>query len=136
MSAGVLLAMHPGMGEAMVATVSAIFGRRPDNVIVVSGDSDDPTSLTRNLQRGLHKVDQGAGVVIMSDLYGSTPCNIAIRVGREANVPVLTGANLPMLIRLLNYPDVDLAVLLEKVRQAGRDGVMLIGPGFDPETVT
>ncbi len=136
MSTGVLLAMHPAMGEAMVATVSEIFGKVPDNVVVVSGDSDDPQSLALNLQRGLHEVDQGDGVVIMSDLYGSTPCNIAVRIGRESNVPVLTGANLPMLIRLLNYPDHDLAALLEKVRRAGRDGVMLIRPGFDPSTVT
>jgi len=136
MSVGLLLAMHRGMGEAMLATVSEIFGKVPDNVYVVSADSDDPLTLAHNLQQGLSEVEQGDGVVILSDLYGATPCNIAVRIGREANVPVLTGANLPMLIRLLNYPDLDLATLLDKVSRAGRDGVMLIRPGFDPESVT
>ena len=135
MSVGILLAMHRGMGEAMLATVSEIFGRVPENVRVASEDSGDPLVLARDLQQGLSEIDQGDGVVILSDLYGATPCNIAVRIGGEANVPVLTGANLPMLIRLLNYPDLDLAILLDKVAQAGRDGAMLIRPGLDPETV-
>jgi len=136
MSVGLLLAMHRGMGEAMCATASEIFGRTLENVCVVSADSDDPLSLARNIQQGLSKVDQGDGVVILSDLYGATPCNVAVRIGRESNVPVLAGANLPMLIRLLNYPDLDLPVLLEKVRQAGRDGIMLIRPGLDPDSLS
>ncbi|MBI1195198.1 MAG: PTS fructose transporter subunit IIA [Gammaproteobacteria bacterium] len=135
MSVGVLLAMHRGMGEAMLATVSEIFGRTPDNVRVVSADSDDTMTLARNLQEALAEVDHGDGVVILSDLYGATPCNVAVRIGREANVPVLTGANLPMLIRLLNYPDLELPAVLDKVSHAGRDAVMLIRPGFDPEGV-
>ena len=63
-------------------------------------------------------------VLVLTDLYGSTPSNIACRLHRLSNVRVVSGINLPMLIRVLNYPDLDLDELAHKALTGGRDGVL------------
>ena len=66
----------------------------------------------------------GDGVLVLTDLYGSTPSNIACKLRRHGHVRVVSGVNLPMLIRVLNYPDLDLDSLKEKALSGGRDGVL------------
>ena len=73
----------------------------------------------------LRELDQGDGVLVLTDLFGSTPSNIAHRLHEFANVNIVTGLNLSMLIRIFNYPDLNLADMTEKAFSGGVDGVTI-----------
>ena len=72
----------------------------------------------------VQELDRGDGVLVLTDMYGSTPSNIAAGLQKEGKVSVVAGINLPMLIRVLNYPFLDLAALAEKALSGGRDGIL------------
>lgn len=72
----------------------------------------------------LNGIDEGDGVLIFTDMYGSTPSNIATRFEKRAGIHVIAGINLPMFMRALNYADLSLANITEKALSGGHDGIM------------
>ena len=72
----------------------------------------------------LHLVDDGDGVLLLSDLFGATPSNLALKLLEPGRVEGLTGVNLPMLLRALNYRDKGMSTLLVRARDGGRDGIL------------
>jgi PTS system ascorbate-specific IIA component len=70
-------------------------------------------------------LDSGEGVLVLADLFGSSPANIANALTGSGRVHVLTGVNLPMLVRVLNYPRLPLSEIAQKALSGGRDGVLL-----------
>lgn len=104
MSIGVLLITHPGIGTAILHSTKRIFGSTPLNVFCLEVPVDT------NLQRIRHEtaaliaqLNQGQGVLILTDLYGATPNNIARSFAHMDQVTVLAGLSLPMLLRVFNY---------------------------------
>jgi PTS system ascorbate-specific IIA component len=79
--------------------------------------------LLQRAKKALAALDTGDGVLVLTDLFGSTPSNIAARLLDSSRTRVVTGINLPMLIRVLNYPQLDLASLAAKAVSGGLDGV-------------
>ena len=73
----------------------------------------------------LASVNNGSGVLILTDMYGSTPSNIANSLKNMENIEVVAGVNLPMFIRILNYSDLNLADITEKALSGGHDGIIL-----------
>jgi PTS system ascorbate-specific IIA component len=69
-------------------------------------------------------MDEGNGVLILSDIYGATPCNIVSKLLIPGKVEGVSGVNLPMLVRALTYRNGDLSKLVEKALSGGREGVM------------
>ena len=129
MSVGVLVITHNRIGEEMLATATAMLGvcPLPAEALAVAADCD-PDRVADRARRLADDLDQGDGVLVLTDLYGSTPSNIANRLLDGARVRVVTGVNLPMLIRVLNYPRLSLSELVHKARTGGRDGVMACEP--------
>ena len=126
MSVGVLLVTHPGVGSAMLHIVMRIIGSSslPIKCLEVPPDAAlDP--VTERAHSMLKVLDRGAGVLVLTDLYGATPHNVAqeIACGR-AGLSVLSGLNLPMLLRICNYPDDDLDTLARKAAEGGNRGIM------------
>ena len=78
----------------------------------------------------IDELDQGSGVLVLSDLYGSTPSNIATQFHAPNKVSVVLGVNLPMLIRVFNYPKDDLQKVAAKAIAGGRDGVFSYPPSI------
>ena len=72
----------------------------------------------------LHEIDQGDGTLILTDMYGSTPSNIACGASERHDIRIISGLNLPMLIRVLNYPHLNLNELEQKAITGGQDGVI------------
>ena len=72
----------------------------------------------------LELVDTGEGVLIMSDIYGATPANLAMKLLEPGRIEGLAGVNLPMLLRALTYRDKDMATLVSRATAGGRDGVL------------
>ena len=84
--------------------------------------------MLRDAKQAAEKLDSGDGVLVLTDMYGATPSNIACRLRKLHDVRVVAGLNLPMLIRVLNYPGLDLDELMHKALSGGRDGVLIFKP--------
>ena len=75
-------------------------------------------------ERLLALVNEGDGVIILTDIFGATPSNLALKLLEPGRVEGLTGVNLPMLLRALNYRDKGMTTLLVRARDGGRDGIL------------
>lgn len=125
MSVGLLLITHNRIGVELLETATRMLGRCPLAAISLPVTvQDDPDQLREVAERYAERLDDGSGVLVLTDLFGSTPANIATALGTGERVRVLAGINLPMLVRVLNYPELELAALAEKALSGGRDGVM------------
>ena len=122
---GILLITHGSYGEALVQNACHVLNKRPPqlNQLGLSAQ-DDPLDLLPLARQMLHLVDDGDGVLLLSDLFGATPSNLALKLLEPARVEGLTGVNLPMLLRALNYRDKGMATLLVRARDGGRDGIL------------
>lgn len=124
----VILITHEEVGVALLHTVSTALGEipLPTTVITVSY-SADPDQLVSKLQKLMETMDCSNGFLVLTDLFGSTPCNIAAHLqnsGYKKCVRIVTGLNLPMLIRVMNYSTLQLSELAEKAVSGGRDGIV------------
>ena len=90
----------------------------------IRADSD-PDEQRQRAKVLVDKLDQGDGVLVMTDMYGSTPSNIACGMISEGRVAVVAGVNLPMLVKVLNYSQLDLTTLAEKVESGGHRGIRI-----------
>jgi len=121
---GILLITHGSFGEALVQNACHVLNKRPVQVnqLGVSAQ-DDPLDLLPLALKMLELVDNGDGVLILTDIFGASPSNLAIKLLEPGRVEGLTGVNLPMLLRALTYRDKGMEILLQRARDGGRDGV-------------
>lgn len=124
MSVGVLIISHDGIGPALLGTATLMLNDCPlqTKLLTVSRDCD-PDQLTEDAVEQIEALDAGKGVLVLTDLYGSTPCNIARKLISKKHVHVVSGLNLSMLIRVFNYPKLTLEELSEKAVSGGKDGI-------------
>lgn len=122
----ILLITHEEIGTALLqATHNAFGGELPLATTVISvQQKTDPDTLLLRLKQFLNQIDISEGVLILTDLYGSTPCNIASQLNNQEQIQVVSGLNLPMLIRVMNYPSLSLVELANKALSGGKDGVL------------
>lgn len=125
MTVGVLLITHNRIGAELLETATRMLGRCPVAAAAIDvHEQDDPDELRRYILECAERLDDGAGLLVLTDLYGATPANITDELCRRREVRVLSGVNLPMLVRVLNYCQLELAALAEKALSGGRDGVL------------
>jgi len=126
---GILLVSHGAFGESLIHCASHVLGKRPLYVrqlgVTVHDDPEEILPVAEDLIRFL---DQGQGVLVMTDIYGATPSNIAARILRPGRVEGIAGVNLPMLIRALTYRDEPLEAVVAKALSGGSEGVMRMPP--------
>ena len=124
MSIGILLITHNRIGDDIVTTAQSILGVLPIVIktIGITGDDDYPARLALAKQY-VAELQQGDGVLILTDMYGATPGNIATQVGQAPEVRIVSGVNLPMLIRILNYPQLSMDAIIDKAISAGHDSI-------------
>jgi len=127
MSVGIILIAHAGIGPALAGTAQFVLGElsMPLRVVVVSRDSRADEVL-ETLEAVAAELDQGEGVLILTDMYGATPTNVARRINPGRPVRIVTGVNLPMLLNVLNYPDRDLDALAALALEGGRQGILTV----------
>ena len=127
MSVGVLIIGHDNVGESLRDNAVKTFGAQRLPLAVVSiGRDCEPERAHAQASAMIQALDQGDGVLVLTDICGATPCNIATRLLGEARVKIVTGVNLPMLLRVLNYADLSLERLVDKAITGGRDGIVEI----------
>jgi PTS system mannose-specific IIA component len=122
---GILIVSHGGFGETLIHSASHVLGKRPQQVSQLGvGLRDDPDTILPRALELLRQLDTGEGVLVLTDMLGATPSNIATRLLKPGRVEGLAGASLPMLIRALTYRDEPLAAVVEKAMSGGREGVV------------
>lgn len=125
MSAGVLLVTHPGVGDALLATAETILGELPLATASISPNENEPIEQMHGRADALlQQLDQDSGVLVLTDAYGATPGNLAVALGQMHDYPVITGLNLPMLLRVMNYPYLPVPTLAEKAMQAAKESIL------------
>ncbi len=127
MSVGILLVTHNAIGEQLLGTAKATLGFCPVQTSCLAvGQDEDPDAMEQSARRLLQDLDSGDGVLVLTDAYGSTPSNVACRLATRERICVIAGVNLPMLLRVFNYPRLSLQELAEKALTGGQDGVVLV----------
>ncbi|PKO37360.1 MAG: PTS fructose transporter subunit IIA [Betaproteobacteria bacterium HGW-Betaproteobacteria-6] len=122
---GILLITHGSYGEALLQNVSHVLNKRPLQVMQLGLTSqDDPLDMLPMARDMLALVDKGDGVLILSDIFGASPSNLALKLLEPGRVEGLTGVNMPMLLRALTYRDKGMETLLVRARDGGRDGII------------
>lgn len=127
MSIGVLLLTHESMGNALVAAARHVLGHLPLPIEVqeIGANADPDQALHEATTRARH-LDSGDGILVLSDLYGATPCNIARRLPEFGiHMHCVSGLNLPMLLRVMNYAEQSLDQLAETAAYGGRGGIFI-----------
>lgn len=126
MAVGILLITHPGIGSALVEVATRLLHRLPlkTEAYELDFDADLDVALPQ-ASAALRRVDGGDGVLILTDLYGASPSNLAAKVAR-LGTPVrrVSSLNLPMLLRVMNYAELPLDELPAVAAAGARNGVM------------
>jgi mannose PTS system EIIA component len=126
---GILIVAHGAFGEALIHSASHVLGKRPLQVRQLGVTvHDDPDAILPQARDLVRQLDGGDGVLVLTDILGATPSNIATRLLDAGRVEGLAGASLPMLIRALTYRDEPLAAVVEKAMSGGHDGVAHLEP--------
>jgi len=121
MAVSLLIITHNNIGQALVDTAYAMLSMSPLAISVLSINKNTNPDDARKQAEELIK--DNTRTLVLTDMYGSTPSNIACHLQDKSNTRIVSGLNLPMLIRVLNYPRLDLDELVEKALSGGKDGV-------------
>lgn len=124
---GILIISHGDLGNSLIHCANHVMGKRPEYLMHLGVTiRDDPDVIIPKALELLKQLDCGEGVLILSDICGATPCNIANQLVDPGRVECLSGANLSMLVRALTYRNEPLESLVEKALSGGKEGVMRI----------
>ena len=127
MNVGLLLLTHNDIGSQLLLAAKSTYGSIPLRTELLSIDHYDKPSDIINLAKQYVKVlNNGKGVLILTDMFGSTPSNIAKEFASLQDVNIVSGINLSMLLNIFNYPESNLKKLTDKALEGGRDGVLEI----------
>jgi len=118
---GIVLVTHGRLAEEFVAAMEHVVGPQDAVASICIGPDDDMEERRGQILESISKVDDGSGVILLTDMFGGTPSNLAISVIEKANVEVIAGANLPMLIKLASVRGEDTLInAASQAKEAGR----------------
>ena len=124
---GILLITHEDLGECLIRCATHIMGdSQPQLMHINVFIQDDPKLVIDKARRLICELDSGDGVLVLSDIYGATPSNIACQLITPGKIDCVSGVNLPMLVRALTYRNEPLLKMIEKALDGGKSGVMHI----------
>jgi PTS system mannose-specific IIA component len=121
---GVLIVTHRELAEALISVCDLIMGRQEGMIAVSLDPSESPETSMEQIKTGLAQVNNGNGVIILTDMLGGTPSNLSLSFLQEGKVEVVTGVNLPMLMKLAHLREsTDLREVALSLRQSGQQGI-------------
>jgi len=124
---GIVIVTHSHLGDALIDAAEFIIGTRPDNMVSVSINlNENVDKLRKKIAEGIKKVDQKKGVLILTDMFGGTPSNLSYSFLEEGRVEVISGVNLPILIKALNTQEkIELGEFAESLEAFGKKSISL-----------
>jgi PTS system mannose-specific IIA component len=118
---GLVLVTHGRLAIEFVSALEHVVGPQRNCVAVCIGPDDDMEKRRQDILDNVSKVDEGDGVVVLTDMFGGTPSNLAISIIDKARVEVIAGVNLPMLIKLASVRQCEpLGTAVARAQEAGR----------------
>jgi len=118
---GLVIVTHGRLADEFVAALEHVVGPQKAIASICIGPSDDMEARRRDILTGIEQVDRGKGVIIVTDMFGGTPSNLAISVMRRPDIEVIAGVNLPMLIKLASVRKTEKLVdAVQSAQEAGR----------------
>lgn len=122
---GIFLITHGTLGEALIQCACHVLNKRPPQIAQLGVSAqDDPLDLLPTARQMAAWADSGGGVLVLTDIYGATPSNIATKLLHPGRIEGIAGVNLPMLLRTLTYREKDMNTLIQRAISGGCDGVM------------
>jgi PTS system mannose-specific IIA component len=124
---GIVIVTHRELGEALIDAAVSIIGSKPQKTVAVSIDlNESAESLREKISQQINKVEQEEGVLILTDMFGGTPSNLSYSFLEEGRIEVLSGVNLPILIKALNSrKKTDLSELAKILEASGKKSISL-----------
>jgi mannose PTS system EIIA component len=127
---GILIVAHGTLGESLIHCASHVLGSRPMHLMQIGVTvHDDPQQLLPQAIKLVKQLDHGDGVLVLTDLFGATPANLAVKLLVAGRVEGVAGVNLPMLVRALTYRNEPLRVVVSKAISGGVEGVLHMPAG-------
>lgn len=122
---GILIIAHGSLGESLMECAKHVIGNEPRQLAFLGvTNQDDPNDMLPKAQALVAELNHGDGVLVLSDMYGATPCNIVSKLLIPGEVEGVAGANMPMIVRTMTYRHESLMALVEKAVSGGREGVV------------
>ncbi|WP_028456509.1 PTS sugar transporter subunit IIA [Chitinilyticum litopenaei] len=126
---GIIIVTHYALGEALITCAQHIMGRPlPQLKQLAVSKADDPDEIVSRAQALITELDDGSGVLLLTDIFGGTPSNVANRLIVPGRVESVAGVNLPMLVRALTYGHQPLEIVVSKALTGGLEGVLYMLP--------
>ena len=123
---GGLVVTHGQLGQELVAAAETIVGEALPIAVVSIGWNDDVAESQKKIEKAVGKVDKGKGVIILTDMFGGTPSNLALPLLKKGELEIVTGVNLPMIIKVANQSSEDsLSELATRVKQQGQKHISI-----------
>ncbi|MCH8320005.1 MAG: PTS sugar transporter subunit IIA [Nitrospirota bacterium] len=123
---GALVVTHGQLGQELVSAAQAIVGEISYLAAVSIGWNDDVDESKKKIEQAVAEVDQGKGVIILTDMFGGTPSNLSLPLLKRNELEIVTGVNLPMVIKVANQSGTDsLSELVTKVKKQGQSHISI-----------
>ena len=124
---GILVVTHSNLGDALIEAAEFVIGNRPESVESVSINlGENAEKLRGKIEIGIKKVEKSKGVLILTDMFGGTPSNLSYSFLEEGRVEVISGVNLPLLIKAVtNRSDMELSKLAVSLEAFGKKSISL-----------
>ena len=133
--AGILIIAHAPLATALRECVAHIYGGLPARIGAIDVAHDcDPAEVVARAHAELERLREDNGALVLTDMFGATPANIAARLATLPDVRVLAGANLPMLVRAVCYRTTPLDTLVDKALAGATKGIQAIAPAAPQAT--
>jgi PTS system ascorbate-specific IIA component len=122
---GVLLVTHGAIGESLLASAEQILGAKPERAAALGvARGEDPDAVLARARAAAARLDGGGGVLVLADMFGATPCNVAARLLEDGRIEGVSGVSLPMLVRVLARRNGSLADAVRRALSGGAEGVV------------
>ena len=122
---GILIIAHGSLGESLMECAKHVIGNEPKQLAYMCVTTKDkPADLLPKAQALVAELNTGDGVLVLSDMYGATPCNIVTKLLVPGEIEGVAGVNMPMIVRTMTYRHESLLALVEKAISGGREGVV------------
>ncbi len=123
---GALVVTHGRLGQELVSAAQAIVGEISYIAAVSIGWNDDVDESKKKIEQAVAEVDQGKGVILLTDMFGGTPSNLSFPLLKKNELDIVTGVNLPMVIKVANQSGTDsLSELVTKVKKQGQSHISI-----------
>jgi PTS system mannose-specific IIA component len=132
---GLVIVTHGGLAIEFRSALEHIVGPQSNLETISIGPDDDMAQRRADILNAIRRTDTGQGVIVLTDMFGGTPSNLAISVMDEANVDIIAGINLPILVKLASLrSEVELPVAVALAREAGRKYIKVASQELSGET--